>query len=378
LVCLPIIAGIICFIFKIKGFAIAEHFILQLILTELAFLVLFFDQPKSVAIVFITLSVIAYPVDFFHQHLSPTEMNKRSIVMNKNEYKAITNYFKANTTKDVTKYYNFIAQDDWFGIKIPKKGYFPSFSPYFFYPEINISNNGVYGSAGFATYSVYTSNLAPKYHHNTSIGLMPFMQNAIDSLDYEFIIYDKNVTEFYNIIEPHLDNSRPKLQFDHDGVLFTISALKDRKYPDEVFSNGYIRVINKNTNTKVTKFKSDFKTSIKATINSTEESVVEYLFLPNNNLHYYIDGKKQKYSQKLTDTRIRNYDKITFHIPFKYQREYSIMHSFTVPKGKHTIEIKYINWWEKLFAISYVIYVLIFILILLQIIYKKFLKKNKT
>jgi len=270
----------------------SEYFLFEILLF-IFFVVCFFVIKKKNAIVFVSILIIFLNslntnwslfifsiknekrVDVIHELIDKNFYHKDLFI----------EYLKRNSDKkiikivDISPYFEkgFFNKNIFWMLK--KDINISSYGGY----ELHLSRNHEYGK--LITYSV------------SSTGIL-YIKPSLDWLKKtgaDFLIYDSKFED------SNKDNSELFKYLDNNKILKLpnnniVAKIDFPDSTDTVFNNGYIRVKSNDVRTKITDFKTNNTNYFKFKVNSSDKSVIEYLFWPNSNLKVYVNGKKTFFS----------------------------------------------------------------------------------
>lgn len=270
----------------------SEYFLFEILLF-IFFIVCFFVIKKKNAIVFVSILIIFFNslntnwslfifsiknekrVDVIHELIDKNFYHKDLFI----------EYLKRNSDKKIIK---IVDISPYF-----EKGFFNKNIFWMLKKDINISS-----------YSGYELHLSRNHEYGK---LIPYLVSSAGilyikpSLDWlkktgaDFLIYDSKFED------SNKDNSELFKYLDNNKILKLpnnniVAKIDFPDSTDTVFNNGYIRVKSNDVRTKITDFKTNNTNYFKFKVNSSDKSVIEYLFWPNSNLKVYVNGKKTFFS----------------------------------------------------------------------------------
>jgi F5/8 type C domain len=104
-----------------------------------------------------------------------------------------------------------------------------------------------------------------------------------------------------------------------------------------IFDNGYLRAIGGENSGTAKGFRTDGAAKLELDVNALKPVKVQYLFWPNDRLHFYLQG-----------------------LPVAATVEDGL-ETVTIPPGNQHLEIRYVNWPLRFFLLFYVLYALAYI-----------------
>lgn len=316
----------------IKGF-INQYFLFEILLF-IVFVSYFFVAKKKNTIVFVSVLIIFLNSLNTNWSLFITSIKneKRADVIHElidnNFYHKdlFIEYLKANSGKKIIK---IVDISPYFEKSLFNKNIF-----WMLKKDINISSYGGY-ELHLSRDNEY-AKLVPHYVSSAGILYIKPSLEWLKKTGADFLIYDskfedgnKDNSELFK----YLDNNKI-LKLPNNNIVAKID------FPDStdtVFNNGYIRVKSNDVKTKITDFKTNNTNYFKFKVNSSETSIVEYLFWPNSNLKVYINGKKAFFN---------NYDNLS---------------TINLNSGENNIKIIYKNRIVDAFLVLYFSFLIIFI-----------------
>lgn len=166
----------------------------------------------------------------------------------------------------------------------------------------------------------------------------------------DFLILKKGMN--FKYLSPYIDlNKLHPIK----GIKDTfITTLKIQEPENTVLNNGYIRVLSKDSDTKIENFETNNANRISFRVESDEISTIQYLFWPNKHMKPYINDSIAEFK------RINGLDVLE------------------IPKGKQEVKIVYKNFIMDIFLFLYFGFISVFIFVILNALVKFCLNTYKT
>ncbi len=164
----------------------------------------------------------------------------------------------------------------------------------------------------------------------------------LKSSGVDFIVYDEKTLVKENLFIKELEDREVKRLDIGYGYFISKVNHVNLQSADEVFNNGLIKIISKNSDLKVEKFQTNWRSFISVSLASEGSSSLSFLMFPHKFWKFYVDGNE-----------------------VQPQLSVNNLASFEIPAGSHNFKIKYSFNGIKYFAFIYIVFILLTIFLII-------------
>lgn len=318
---------------------ITDRLVLEILFAVL-FLLSFFVCSRRGVIISATIAIFLVSLSCFYSmgqgpHNDYRNKSSEDIMFSREVPSFLAKISELYPNKEVVKYVDLLRH--------PDKAFIPKNFPWF-----------VVGRAKISSYYGYDWHLSADYQyrkfftHSLSldkIGLDPRPDwSWVIKTGASFVVYEDGNPGNDPLLENYIDMNNPAhvLRVGPNGKFVIAPIKKEVEAPPYILDNGFIALTGNDSASQLRNFKTNYASRISFQVESKDSLTIRYLFWPNKYLRVSLDGNPIDWA---TDGNV-------FFI--------------NCPAGSHSIVIEYVNWWTRLFLVSYVAFVLLWVFALLS------------